>query len=153
MLFPPTRAIRILVIFLGIAFTNFFIWSWFAVRKPDEWWVPYLFLGFLALDLCIYPPVLSIEVDGITSRSWLGREKKIRWEDVSILRYNTGNRLFTVCANDGRKINHAGFNTAPGQFQHEIRERTRLPLKVTRPGTWTSKTIEVPYEEVETYEE
>ena len=58
-----------------------------------------------------------------------------------------------MCANDGRKINHAGFNTAPGQFQHEIRERTRLPLKVTRPGTWTSKTIEVPYEEVETYEE
>jgi len=36
MLFPPTRAIRILVIFLGIAFTNFFIWSWFAVRKPDR---------------------------------------------------------------------------------------------------------------------
>jgi hypothetical protein len=153
MLFPPTRAIRILVIFLGIAFTSFFIWSWFAVRKPDEWWVPYLFLGFLALDLCIYPPVLSIGVDGIASRSWLGREKKIRWEDVSTLRYNTGNRQFTVCANDGCKINHAGFNTAPGQFQHEIRERTRLPLQVTRPGTWKSEIIEVPYEEVETNEE
>jgi len=70
-LFPPTRAIRSLTVFLGVAFTSAFLWSWFAVRKPDEWWVPYLFLGFLALDLCIYPPVLSIEADVIGSRSWL----------------------------------------------------------------------------------
>ena len=123
------------------------------MRKPDEWWVPYLFLGFLALNLCIYPPVLSIEVDGIGSRSWLGREKKIRWEDVTSLRYNTGNKQFTVCANDGRKITHAGFNAEPGLFQHEIQKRTRLPMKLTRPGTWNSETIEVPYEEVETVEQ
>ena len=66
--FPPTRAIRSLAVFLGVAFTSLFLWSWFAVRKPDEWWVPYLFLGFLALNLCIYPPVLSIEVDGVKAR-------------------------------------------------------------------------------------
>ncbi len=100
--FPPTRAVRSLAVLFGVAFTCLFLWSWFAVRKPDEWWVPYLFLGFVALSLCIYPPVLSIEVDGIGSRSWLGREKKIRWEDVTSLRYNTGNKQFTVCANDGR---------------------------------------------------
>src|SRR5229473_3951683 len=87
--FPPTRAVRSLAVLFGVAFTCLFLWSWFAVRKPDEWWVPYLFLGFVALSLCIYPPVLSIEVDGIGSRSWLGREKKIRWEDVTSLRYNT----------------------------------------------------------------
>ena len=44
--FPPTRAIRSLAVFLGVAFTFLFLWSWFAVRKPDEWWVTYLFLGF-----------------------------------------------------------------------------------------------------------
>jgi len=63
----------------------------------------------------------------------LGREKKIRWEDVTSLRYNTGNKQFTVCANDGRKITHAGFNAEPGLFQNEIQKRTRLPLKLTRP--------------------
>ena len=136
-----------------VRLTCLFLWSWFAVRKPDEWWVPYLFLGFVALSLCIYPPVLSIEVDGIGSRSWLGREKKIRWEDVTSLRYNTGNKQFTVCANDGRKITHAGFNAEPGLFQNEIQKRTRLPLKLTRPGTWKAETIEVPYEEVETEEQ
>ena len=92
-------------------------------------------------------------MDGIGSRSWLGREKKIRWEDVTSLRYNTGNRQFTVCANDGRKITHAGFNAEPGLFQNEIQKRTRLPMKLTRPGTWKAETIEVPYEEVETEEQ
>lgn len=151
--FPPTRAIRILVVFLGLAFTSFFLWSWFAVRKPDEWWVPYLFLGFLVLILFIYPPVLSVEVDGIVSRSWLGHEKKIRWEDVAGLRYNTGNKQFIVCANDDRKITHAGFNAEPALFHHEIQKRTRLPIKITKPGTWKAETFEVPYEEVAAEEE
>lgn len=148
--FPPTRAIRILVVLLVVAFTSFSLWSWFAVRKPDEWWVPYLFLGFLVLTPFIYPPVLSIEVDGIVSRSWRGSEKKIRWEDVVSLRYNTGNKQFTVCAADGRKINHVGFNAEPALFQHEIQKRTRLPMKVTKPGTWKAETFEVPYNEFET---
>ena len=147
--FPPTRAVRILTVFLGVAFAALFLWSWFAVHRSDEWWVPYLFLGFLALNLCVYPPVLSIEVDGIGWRSWLGHEKKIRWEDVGSLRYNAGSKQFTVCANDGRKITHAGFNAAPGLFQHEIQKRTRLAMKVTRPGTWKSETFEVPCEESE----
>lgn len=151
-LFPPTRAIRLLAIVLGVAFTALLLWSWFAARKPDEWWVPYLFLGFLGLSVCVYPPVLSIEVDGIGSRSWLGREKKIRWEDVASLRYNTGNHQFVVCANDGRKITHGGFNAEPDLFQNEIQKRTRLPLKLTRPGTWKAETIEVPYEDFETEE-
>ena len=151
--FPATRAIRSLVVFLGMAFMSLFLWSWFAVRKPDESWVPYLFLGFLAFDLCIYPPALSIEVDGIGSRSWLGREKKIRWEDVASLRYNPGNQQFTVCANDGRKITHAGFNAEPALFQHEIQNRTRLAMKITRPGTWKAETYDVPYEEVEAEQE
>jgi len=152
-IFPPTRAIRSLAVVLGVAFTSLFLWSWFAVRKPDEWWVPYLFLGFLALSLCICPPVLSIEVDGIGSRSWLGREKKIRWEDVASLRYNTGNRQFTVCASDGRKITHSGFNVEPGQFQYEIQKRTRLAMKITQPGTWKAETFEVQHEEVKTEQE
>lgn len=151
-IFPPTRAIRILVVCLGLAFTSFFLWSWFAVRKPDEWWVPYLFLGFLALTLFIYPPVLSIEVDGIVSRFWLGGEKRIRWEDIAGLSYNTGNRQFTVYANDGRKINHSGFNAEPALFHHEIHKRTRLPMKITKPGTWKAETYEVPYEEYEEFE-
>jgi hypothetical protein len=147
-IFPPTRAIRILMIVFGVAFTSFFLWSWFAVRKPDEWWVPYLFLGFLSLDLFIYPPVLSIEVDGIGSRSWLAREpRKIRWEEVASLHYNIGNKQFIVRANDGRKITHGGFNADQRQFVHEIHKRTRLPLKLTRPGTWKSETFDVPYDE------
>ena len=146
-LFPPTRTIRILMVVCGIAFTTLFLGSWFAVRKPDEWWVPYLFLGFLALDLCIYPAILSIEVDGIVSRHWFAGEKKIHWEDVASLHYNTGNKQFVVLSRDGKKISHGGFNVDQAVFVHQIHERTRLSMKVTQPGTWKSETFEVPYEE------
>jgi len=110
------------------------------------------FLGFVVLFLFAYPPVLSIEVDGIGSRSWFGREKKIAWQDVASLHFNAGNRQFTVRANDGRKITHAGFNADPGLFQAEIQRRTRLPIKITKPGTWKSEAFEVPYEEHEAEE-
>jgi hypothetical protein len=152
-LFPPTRAMRILTIFGGVVFTALFVWSQLSLRQPSEWWVPYLFLGFVALFLFVYPPVLSIEVDGIGSRSWFGREKKIRWEDVGSLHFNSGNRQFTVRANDGRQISHAGFNADPGLFQAEVLGRTRLPLKVTEPGAWKSETFDVPYEEFEDEQE
>ncbi len=148
-LFPPTRAIRIVILFCGVAFTGLFVWSQLSLRRPDEWWVPYLFLGFVALILLAYPPLLSIEVDGIASRSWFGRETKIRWEDVASLHFNCGNRQFTVRASDGRKISHGGFNVDVGQFQADVLARTRLPLKITKPGTWKSETFEVPYEEFE----
>lgn len=153
-IFPPTRAIRIVLIVCGTAFTAFFLLSWFASRKPDEWWVPYLFLGFLPLVLFGYPPVLSIEMEGIGSHAWWRRETKlIRWEDVASLHFNTGNKQFVVRAKDGRKITHGGFNVEPGQFMHDVHERTRLPLKITKPGTWKSETYEVPYEEAQEEDE
>jgi len=97
----------------------------------------------------MYPPVLTIEVEGIGSHTWFGSEKKIRWEDVASLHYNTGNNQFSVRDNRGRKITHGGFNVDGAMFLNEIRERTRLPLKIARPGTWKTETFEVPYEEME----
>jgi hypothetical protein len=97
----------------------------------------------------MYPPVLTIEVDGIGSRTWFGSEKKIRWEDIASLHYNTGNNQVSVRDNSSRKITHGGFNVDGEMFLNEIRERTRLPLKIAQPGTWKTETIEVPYEEIE----
>jgi hypothetical protein len=147
-IFPPTRAIRLLTTSFGIVFVVLLLWSSYSVRKPDEWWVPYLFLVFLVLVPFMYPAVLTIEVDGIASRTWFGSEKKIRWEDIASLHYNTGSNQFSVRDNEGRKITHSGFNADGGMFLSEIRERTRLPLKIARPGTWKTETIEVPYEEL-----
>ncbi len=128
--FPPTRTIRSLILFGGVAFTTLFVWSRFALHQTAEWWVSYLFLGFLALFLLAYPPVLSIEVNGIGSRSWFGRETQIRWEDVASLHFNLGSRQFTVRANDGRKIVHAGFNADPGLSNcHEIAFPFGCPAK------------------------
>lgn len=149
-IFPPTRAVRILLITCGVFFSGMFLLFWLVPHKPDEWWVPYLFLGFLPLAMFGYPPVLSIEVEGIGATVWWRRDKKlIRWEEIASLHFNTGNNQFVVRAKDGRKITHVSFNADQGQFIHDIRERSRLPLKVTKPGTWKSETYEVPYEENE----
>ena len=148
-IFPPTRAIRLLASSLGIAFAVLLIWSSYSVHKPAERWVPYLFLVFLALVPLMVPPVLYIEVMGIGSRTWFGSEKKIRWEDIAGLYYNTGNKQFSVRDNNGRKITHAGFNAGGDMFREEIHRRTRLPIKIARPGTWKTETFEIPYEEIE----
>ncbi len=148
-IFPPTQAIRLLTSSVGIVFAVLLIWSSYSVYKPSERWVPYLFLVFLALVPLMYPPVLTIEVDGIGSRTWFGSEKKIRWEDIAGLYYNTRNKQFSVRDNNGRKITHAGFNVDGEMFRDEIHKRTRLPMKIARPGTWKTETIEVPYEEIE----
>jgi len=148
-IFPPTRAIRLLASSLGIVFAVLLIWSSYSVHKPAERWVPYLFLVFLALVPLMVPPVLYIEVMGIGSRTWFGSEKKIRWEDIASLHYNTGNKQFSVRDNNGRKITHAGFNADGDMFRDEIHKRTRLPIKIARPGTWKTETFEIPYEEIE----
>jgi len=148
-IFPPTRAIRLLASSLGIVFAVLLLWSSYSVHKPAERWVPYLFLVFLALVPLMVPPVLYIEVMGIGSRTWFGSEKKIRWEDIASLHYNTGNKQFSVRDNNGRKITHAGFNADGDMFREEIHRRTRLPMKIARPGTWKTETFEIPYEEIE----
>src|SRR5262245_65751400 len=87
-IFPPAPAIKILAAVFAIAIVALVIWTSYIARKPDEWWVPYVFLGFLVLVPFMYPPVLSIEVEGIGSRYWFWEEKTIRREDVDSLRLN-----------------------------------------------------------------
>ena len=151
--FPPTKAIRLFMMLVGILFAALTIGSCFLARKPGDWWVPYLFLGFLLLVPFGYPPRLTIEVDGVESRTWFGRVKKIRWEDIASLHYNSGNQQFTIRDREGGKITHAGFNVDPWGFRGELQRRTRLPLRISEPGVWRVKTSEVPYEEIPCEEE
>jgi len=146
-IFGPTRGIQVVTVLCGVLFTALVVGSAIALRKPSDWWVPFLFMAFLVLVPFMYPPVLTIDVDGVSSRAWYGSEKKIRWEDVANLHYNTGNKQFTIRTKDSSKITHAGYNADPDGFQKEIQRRTRLPLRIAQPGTWKVETIEVPYEE------
>ena len=59
---------------------------------------------------------------------------------------NRGNHQFKIRSSDGRAITHAGLNVERELFRDEVQERTRLPMKVSRPGAWRAETIEVPYE-------
>lgn len=147
--FPATKAAQFIMIFTGVLFAGLTIGASFLVRKPGEWWIPYLFLGFVLLVPFGYPPLLTIEVDGVESRTWYGAVKKIRWEDIASLHFNSGNNHFAIRAREGGKIAHAGFNADPWGFRTEVQKRTRLPLQVSEPGVWKMRTFEVPYEEDE----
>ncbi len=142
--FPPILELRILMSIAAIVLVALVVLSCLSLRRPEQRWVPYIFLGFLALVPFGYPPALTLEVDGIGSRNWFGYEKKIRWEEVASLHYNIGNRQFTVRGIDGCKITHA-FNADGAMFRNEIQKRTRLSMKVARPGIWN----EVQYEEID----
>lgn len=146
-IFPPTRAIRVLASVCATFFASLAVASAYSIHNPAEWWVPYMFLPFLALAAFMIPPVLTIDVAGVESRWWFGREKQIRWEEIASLQYNDGNRQFTVKSKDGRKITHGGFNVDQPQFQVEVMERSRAPLRVARPGVWKTHYTEFPYEE------
>jgi hypothetical protein len=145
--FPPTKAARLVMISVGILFAVLTIGSFFLFRKPGDWWMIYLFLGFLLLVPFGYPPILTIEVDGVESRAWFGKVKKVRWEDIASLHYNSGNNHFSIRDRQGGKITHAGFNVDSCGFRGEVQKRTRLPLQVSEPGVWKMKTFEIPYEE------
>jgi len=144
-IFPPTQAIRILASLVAIVFAVLVVVSSYSIHKPEERWVPYVFLALLGLAPFMIPPVLTIDVPGLESRTWFGTETKIFWEEIASLHYNEGNKQFTVRSRDGLKISHGGFNVDGPTFLAEIRERTRLPLKIARPGIWKTKTVELPY--------
>jgi len=145
LVFPPALPIRIFVWLFGIVLGGLVLLTSYR-HSSDEWWVPWEFLAFFALVPLMYPPVLVIDVDGVESKSRFGRDKKIAWHDVASLHYNRGNHQFKIRSSDGRAITHAGLNVDRELFRDEVQERTRLPMKVSRPGAWRAETIEVPYE-------
>ena len=147
MIFRPIAESRILVVLFLITFSAAVVGSSLLLRRPGQWWVPYMFLGFLFMVPFLYPPVLTIEVDGITSRTWYGHEKKIRWEDVASLGYHLGKKHFTVRAADSRKIVHGPFSADQDLFTTEVRKNTRLPMRIS--WSWRARTSDVPYEEVD----
>jgi hypothetical protein len=147
--FAPTRAVRFLMLFFGVVFAGLSLVSLYFLDKSGGRWALSFFLGFLLLVMLSYPPVLRIEVAGVRSRTWYGREKNVRWEEISALQYNVGNGYFTVRGVDGCKITHSGFNADPAFFREEIQRRTRLPMKVKRAGVWKPEIVEVGFDETE----
>jgi Bacterial PH domain len=150
--FPPTRAVRFLLILFGALFATFVIISLHFIDTRGGLIAACFFLGFLLLVILSFPPVLRIEVDGVSSRSWYGREKKLRWEDIASLHYNLGNKYFTVRTAGGGKITHSGFNADARFFRNEVQRRTHLPIQVRQPGLGTVETIEVGVDETDSPE-
>jgi len=70
--------------------------------------------------------------------------ERISWEEFASLHYNFSSKYFTVRDSDGRKIVDTAFHAEGPMFMNKVRERTRLPMKITRPGALKRKAIELP---------
>src|SRR5262244_3483717 len=69
MIFRPVAESRFLTVLFLATFAAAVVASSLLLRRPGQWWVPYMFIGLLLLVLFLYPPVLTIEVDGVASRT------------------------------------------------------------------------------------
>jgi hypothetical protein len=142
--FRPSPEIRIFFIVLTASVAALLIWCFISLG-PSEWWLPYACLEILLLIPFLYPRVLTITVEGIESRTLLGSVKKLRWENVAALEYNAANRHFAVLDKDGLKMVHTLVHVDGNLFQILVRERTRLPTKVTLRGFWKRRTVSLRY--------
>ena len=90
----------------------------------------------------------SARLDDRRGRHRFAHEARIReknpLEEVASLHYNFGSKYFTVRGSNGQKIVHTVFHAEGPMFKNKVRDRTRLPMKITRPGVLKRKAIELP---------
>ena len=132
LIFPGAKASTAMIWFSIVLFSALAVISSFYV-KSNQWWVPVLFLGFVALGVFGFVPTLTLDEQGIASQVWYSR-KQFLWSQVAKLQFTPGNRTFTVFSADGKKIECSGFHADADRFRTEVLRRTRLPLLVRTPG-------------------
>ena len=142
--FQPMQEIRAFFLLTAFLIVCFFAYCWSSC-EPRERWLGYVCFGLLLGLAFLYPRTLVIDMQGLVSRHWLGREKCIRWEDVAELHYVMDKRSLKVRDKENRTIVHRIFHPEPVRFRDFVRERTRLPLKITHRRSLKSRTIELPY--------
>ena len=69
----------------------------------------------------------------------------MRWEDVTELDYAMHKNSLTLMDRENRRIVHHLIHPEPLLFRNTVRERTRLPLKITHRKSLKQKTIALPY--------
>ena len=142
--FQPMQEIRAFFLLTALLILCFFAYCWSSC-EPRERWLEYVSFGLVLGLAFLYPRTLVIDMQGVVSRHWLGREKIIRWEDVAELHYAMDKRSLEIRDRENRTIVHRIFHPEPVTFRDFARDRTRLPLKITHRRSLKSRTIELPY--------
>jgi hypothetical protein len=142
--FLPVFESRVLMALAVVTLAGATALSRALLQSPGQRWVTYLFVLLLVTVPLTYPPVLILDEDGISSRTWYGSETKIQWSEIVTLEFRLGKKHFVVGSNRG-SIVHTPYIADQPLFMSEVRERTRLPMKVFWPGFWRTKSADLPY--------
>jgi hypothetical protein len=83
---------------------------------------------------CRAIPIVAT-AEGISGPSIWTRRTFILWSQVKEIEFNKGSRVTKVVGINGSKVYHSGFHADPERFRQELKQRTKLPLKVVEPGS------------------
>ena len=144
MIFQPVQEVRSFFLLTAVLLMLFLVWCLISC-EPTEQWLVYICVALLVALGWLYPRTLIIETQAVISRNWFGQEKTMRWEDVTELDYAMDKNSLTLMDRENRRIVHHLIHPEPLLFRNTVRERTRLPLKITHRKSLKQKTIALPY--------
>lgn len=100
---PPTTLI------VGMVCTGFFILLAVLAgiyAKPDDWWAPYVFVGFALLGAPLIGEALRVRHelmdDGIAYRGLLARYDSVSWDEIESAHWNHSMKWLALRTRDGR---------------------------------------------------
>ena len=144
MIFEPMQEVRSVFLLTAVLVMVFLVWCLISC-EPREQWLVYICVALLLALGWLYPRTLIIDTQTVISRNWFGREKTMRWEEVTVLHYAMDKNSLTLQDKKNRRIVHHLFHPEPLLFRNTVRARTRLPLRITHRKSLKQKTITLPY--------
>ena len=144
MIFEPMQEVRGWFLLTAALVMLFLVWCLIS-SEPREQWLVYIWAALLVALAWLYPRTLIIDTQAVISRNWFGGEKTMRWEEVTELHYALDKNRLTLRDGENSRIVHRLFHPEPLLFRNTVRERTRLPLKITHRKSLKQRTIELPY--------
>lgn len=80
--------------------------------RPDDWWAPFVFMGFVLLGAVTVAEAVRVRHEltdtGIAYQGLLRRYDQIRWNEIVSARWSPGMKWLVVTTGDGRVMRFSG---------------------------------------------
>jgi hypothetical protein len=97
-------------------------------------WLVLVCMGFIMLLLISFPGSIEVTSEGLAQNYWIGRRKRIAWQDVAGFEFNNKRKTVTVRSKSGPKIVHTRQLADRERFIAEVETRCpgELPVAVAK---------------------
>jgi hypothetical protein len=93
----------------------------------DDWRITLLLAPFLVLCLAGIPGSIRVDpANGVSTRRWYGRTRRIAWREVIDVRGPDGIGQVIVSGANGQKIVHTGLHAGAAAFRRQVLQYARV---------------------------